>query len=249
MTLEIALICALTAAAPEEKEPPLEVFRVPFRELVGRTLGSTSRPVSYDWRRSTVGFGVVGSQLTELNNFRSGRFGGTVRTPIGGMIGELSLSRVWTRSTDSSRSLAQTPFRQAGRPNRLELDVGLSLPLAEGIVTWWPSFVPAMEMVFSATASVRYLYYFEAQDGFGLRDRLSALFRPTLTDAELDNLEDARNAGMEVDRARVNALIGFTTDFYFSNGAFLTPRVMAGLPTGNGLGLWWELSFGLGWMF
>lgn len=232
---------------------PFEEFRMPFETLLGRSIGQTSRAVRFDWRRSTLGVAAHGSQLSELNTFRSGRFGLSLRTPVGDLMGELGLSYVQTRSTNSSRALAQTPFRQAGRPSRLELDLSASFPLAEGVVTALPAFVPPMEMVFSVTGSWRYAYYRGSQAGFGFGRRLGTLFRPALTDEELQNLEARRLGGMEIDRSRMALMVGFSNDIYFSSGVFVTPRAMLNVPLGaltdTNLGFWWEIGLSAGWAF
>ncbi|MEL6548161.1 MAG: hypothetical protein AAFQ82_26275, partial [Myxococcota bacterium] len=194
------------------------------------------------------------SQLSELNTFRSGRYGLLLRTPLGrSLLGELGLSYVRTTSTQSSETLALTPFRQAGRPSRLEVELNLSLPLAEGVVTTLPSFVPPLEMVFSLTTSLRYAYYRGSQNGLSLRRSFSNAFRPSLTQQELDNLESRRLGGMVIDPARFALMAGFTQDIYFSSGAFISPRAMLNIPLGGitetTLSFWWEISVAAGWTF
>ncbi|MEO0601431.1 MAG: hypothetical protein AAF211_08350, partial [Myxococcota bacterium] len=123
------------AAEEETPEDPLSRYRVPFRVLANRTIGTTSVPVAFDWRRNKVHIAGTGSFLFELNTFNSARVGGLVRFPGPRTLLELGVSYVRTWNSESSRQLALTPFRQPGRPSRLELDVGVSVPLAEGVVT------------------------------------------------------------------------------------------------------------------
>ena len=93
-----------------------------------------------------------------------------------------------------------------------------------------------------------------AMDGYAVvfRDVAEAVLAPRLSDKELSNLERSRPGGMQIDPARYGLLAGLSVDLYFGSGGFLSPRAMMALPllsgaTGTGLGLWWELSLGLGW--
>ena len=251
-----AALCGTAALAqadgglPVSDETALEPFRAPLEVLTERALGEASRAVRYDWRKSTVGFGVVGSQLLELNNFASARVGGFVRTPLGGFMGELAVTRVFTWGSTSTDELALTPYRQSARPSRVELDLNLGYPLAEGVVTPRFSFIPPMEMVFSIDAGVRYLYYPGSFSNMSAGDVFKGLFAPQLSQKEIDNLELHRLPGMQIDPARYSLLLGFSLDVYFQNGVFFSPRVMLALPVfGGNLGVWWELSLRLGWSF
>ncbi|MEM6731884.1 MAG: hypothetical protein AAF658_10030, partial [Myxococcota bacterium] len=105
------------------KDPTLEGYRLPFEKLLARSIGTTSRAVRFDWRDSPFGLAAQAGQLSELNTFRSGRYGLLLRVPLGGtVIGEFGAAYARTTSTASSRSLALTPFRQAGRPSRFEFE-------------------------------------------------------------------------------------------------------------------------------
>jgi hypothetical protein len=146
--------------------------------------------------------------------------------------------------------LAETPYRQIGRPSRFELDVNAAYPLAEGVATARPGFFPATELVLSAEGGLRYLFYPDALSGAGLEGTAESLFAPTLSSREITNLEKSRPPAMQVDTARYGLLSGLSVDIYFHSGGFLTPRAMVALPvTGSALGFWWELSMGAGWMF
>lgn len=240
------------AAAPEKAEDPLEGFRSPVDALTERMIGTASKSVRFDWRKSTLGFGVMGSELLERNNFGSNRLGLLARKPFGNLLGEVALTRVFTWGTDSTEKLALTPYRQYGRPNRFELDVNLGYPLAEGVVTAVPGFFPATQLVVSANAGFRYLFYPGAMGGMQFQQVAAAILAPRLTDYELGRLESSRPGGMQVDRARYGLLAGLSVDVYFGSGGFVTPRAMMAVPlvgslTGSGLGLWWELSLAMGW--
>jgi hypothetical protein len=240
---------------PKPVDDSLARYRTPFETLSERMIGEASRSIRFDWRRKAAAVGVLGSQLLELNNFYSWRLGGFARTPLSSsLMSELAVNWVSTRGSDSTKKLALTPYRQSGRPSRLEVDLNFGFPLAEGVVTAWPGFFPATEMVFSLDAGFRYLYYPGELYGASFLDIAKAAFQPTLTDMEKTNLEKNRLPGMQVDPGRYNLLAGFSTDLYFQSGGFISPRVMLALPIFSGLnesGLqwWWELSLGLGWMF
>jgi hypothetical protein len=241
-------------AAPEGQaaDSTIERHRSPVEALTERTIGTASKSVRFDWRKSPAGLAVVGSELLERNNFGSTRVGGLVRRRMGDFMGEVAITRAITWETDSTRKLALTPYRQYGRPSRLELDVNLGYPLAEGVVTAWPSFFPAAEMVFSANAGFRYLFYPGALSGASLLDIGRGIISPQLTELELQNLEATRPPGMQIDPARYGLLAGLCLDVYLQPGLFVSPRAMIAVPllspvNGTGLGLWWELTLGVGW--
>ena len=234
----------------------IESFRAPVDVLTERMIGVASRAVRFDWRRKSYGIGATGGTLLEMNNFRSRRIGASARRPYGNMMGELALSWVETVSSPSSRKLALTPYRQIGRPSRLELDVNLGYPIAEGVATSRPGLFPATEIVFSAQGGLRYLHYPGAIKGADIREigemqeMARTIFAPLLTGKELRYLEEKRPGGMEVDRARYNLMSGVGADLYFHSGGYVAPRAMIALPgTGSGLGWWWELTLDAGWMF
>lgn len=248
-----------TPEQPGKEEPPpeeaqeeetLERYRTPFEVLNERMIGAASRAVRFDWRKKRLGIGVIGSQLLELNNFSSARFGGLVRRPLGSFMGELAITRVLTWGSASTDKLALTPYRQSGRPSRIELDVNVGYPLAEGVATSRPGFFPATELVLSANAGLRYAYYPGALSGASFGGVARALISPRLSARELENLESKLPPGMQIDEGRYNLLTGLNLDVYFQTGGFLSPRAMIALPiTGTDLGLWWELTFSAGWMF
>lgn len=258
MTLELLLAGVLALGAVPATPPPdakapesLEPLRTPLEALTERAIGATSRPVRFDWRKTTVGFGVTGAQVLEFNTFWSESTALVVRHPLGGLMGSLAVAYVGTYSTDGSRKLSLTPYRQFGRPSRFELQFDLGLPLAEGIATLWPKYLPATEFVVSATAGARYLLYLESFQGVQWKDA-PGFFAPTLWQRDQDRLLDTRPAGMQVDPARYSVLVGLTTDLYTQSGFFVTFRMLLGLPLplpGSNLGFWWEPSLTLGWAF
>ncbi|MFL5320120.1 MAG: hypothetical protein ACJ790_10735 [Myxococcaceae bacterium] len=239
-------------AGKQPQDTSIEKFRTPVEALTERMIGAASKSVRFDWRKSAVQFGLIGSELLERNNFGSMRFGGMVRKPLGSFMGEVAISHVWTWGTDSSEKLALTPYRQYGRPSRFELDVNVSYPLAEGVVTSVPGFFPATELVFSAIAGVRYLFYPGGLGGGKFIDTAKAVLAPSLSDRELARMEGIREPGMKIDPGRYGLMGGLSLDVYLQPGLFISPRAMIAVPllapvTGTGLGLWWELTFGLGW--
>ena len=208
----------------------LEKFRTPFEVLTERAIGRTSRRIRYDWRRSTVQVAATVALPAELNSFDSIRAGGAVRVPYDGLLLEAGFSRVWVADTPSTNRLALTPYRQPGRPDRYELDFSVAYPLAEGIVTAFPAFIPATELVLNAYAHFRYLIYPSAFSGLGTKDTFEAIFAGRLSERELDNLEDHRLPGMELDPGRYGLFVGLGNDLYFQSGLFFSPRVLVAVP-------------------
>lgn len=241
-------------AAEDTPEDPLAPYRLPLLDLAERTIGTASRPVAFDWRNTHLQLGGAASFLTELNNFDSARFGATARFPGEKLIFEVDVSWVGVWSTRSSRMLALTPYRQAGRPKRGELGLGVAVPLAEGIVTLSPRIFPAAELVFNGYAELRYHVYPTGFRGLNWKQVGKALLAPQLSQAELDNLDPARLGGMELDPARYETLVGIGDDLYFDGGFFVSPRVMVAVPllapaTGTKLLLWGEARLMMGVAF
>lgn len=238
---------------PQEEDTSIERYRTPFEALAESTIGVASRAVLFDWRKSTAGVGLVASGLLELNNFYSTRVGGFVRIPSGNLTAELAVTRVFTWGSDSSEKLSLTPYRQSGRPSRIEFDINLAYALLEGVGTPRLALIPPAEMVFSFDLGFRYLFYPGALGKANAGQVIEAIFAPKLQEREVLYLERERLPGMQIDPARYGLMAGFSLDLYFRTGIFLEPKVMLGLPllsgiTGSSLGWWWELSMSLGWM-
>jgi hypothetical protein len=238
----------------EETEDPLSNYRMRFDVLTDRTIGTASRPVEFNWRRSQVHVAGTGSFLFELNNFDSARVGGLVRLPSDKSILEIGVNYAHVWDTPGSTMLALTPYRQPGRPSRLELDVGLALPLAEGIITTFPKFFPAAQLVFNLHAQVRYIVYPTGWGHMTVGEVASAIFSPTITDIEVDNLNTARLDAMAVDPGRYGLMLGFGNDIYFKQGLFVSPRLMLAVPllapmTQTDLLFWADFSLAVGVAF
>jgi len=222
----------------------IEKYREPFSVIADRAIGTTSVPVEFDWRRTKVQVGAYGSFLSELNNFNSLRGGALGRFPSKGVIWEVGVSYVSVRDTSATRDLALTPYRQAGRPKRAELDFGVGIPLAEGVVTTQPRWFPAVQMVLNGYIDLRYRIYPSGYRGLTLGQVARSVVNPQLSPEERNNLEDARLQAMTVDRERFGLLLGIGNDFYFKPGLFLSPRVMFSVPLMAGVTetqlLWWS---------
>jgi hypothetical protein len=234
-----------------EDEDPLSRHRTRFDVLADRTIGTTSVPVQFNWRDTTAQVAVTGSYLVELNNFNSMRGGALVRLPSGGVLFEVGVAYASSWDSPSSRLLELTPYRQPGRPNRLDVDFAVGLPLAEGVVTTFPKFFPAVQLVFNAWGGLRYHVYPSGFAGMRTGQVAGALFAPALTEIELENLEDNRLDSMQVDAGRYGLLLGLGNDIYFGSGFFLSPRVMVAVPllapaSATELYVWSDLSLSLG---
>jgi hypothetical protein len=233
-----------------EDNTTLEQVRTPVQAMTEHFLGSASRPVRFDWRRSFLTFGVTASELIERNNFGSNRIGAFARHAFGDIVVGAAVTYVITTPTTSSQLLSLTPYRQFGRPNHFEIDIDAAYAIVEGVVTPILGFLPPAEMALLAVAGVRYLIY---PAGFVDRDLTAIgldLVSPRLRD-EVVRIERDALPGMVVDPARIHTLVGAELDVYFQPGVFLSPRAMLALPlgglNGSGLGLWWELSLAIGY--
>jgi hypothetical protein len=250
----LLVVSAVQAQEGQTPEDPLAPYRAPFSVLVDRSIGNTSTPVAFNWRRTTVHAGCTGDFLLELNNFDSARLGAMARLPSSGLIYELGLSyaRVW--DTESSELLALTPYRQPGRPPRLEIDFNVGIPLAEGVVTARPRFVPALELVLMGYVGLRYSIYPGSFEGLRAREVGVALVSPRLSEAEIENLDDQRLDAMQVDPGRYGLVMGLGDDLYLKQGLFLSPRFMFAVPlfaaiNGSELLFWGDLSLVAGVAF
>lgn len=234
-----------------EPEDDLSRFRTPFDVLAERAIGTASTPVEFSWRRSRVMLAATGSHYFELNNFNTIRGGGMARFESSGLIFEVGLSRAWVWDTPSSELLALTPYRQPGRPKRLEVDFNVGMPLAEGVVTTFPRAFPAVQLVFNAYGGIHYLIYPTAFQGLKIREVGAAIVAPALSEAEIDNLDDKRLDAMQVDPGRYGLMAGFGNDIYFKQGLFISPRAMFSVPllapiSGSQLLFWADFSLAIG---
>lgn len=227
-----------TTTGPEATPDPydgavddsISKFRAPFGVLTERVIGTASKPVLFNWRRSTVQVAATGSFLFELNNFNSMRVGALVRAPLGGPVFEIGATYVGVWDTPSSRLLALTPYRQPGRPDRLEVDLGVAMPIAEGVVTSFPRFMPALQLVFNGYVGFRYLIYPTGWGGMRPGQVGAAIFAPKISQIELGNLDNERKAAMQVDTGRYNFMAGFGNDIYSKAGVFVSPRLLVAVP-------------------
>src|SRR5690606_12971756 len=90
-------------SAAEERaddDPSVDRYRLPVDQLAEHFLGSTARPVRFDWRRSPVMLAVHGSELIERNNFGSFRLGGLVRKAFDSWLLEGGASWVFVSPTE-----------------------------------------------------------------------------------------------------------------------------------------------------
>lgn len=215
---------------PRAPDTDIEQHRTPFDALVDRAIGRTSLRLRYDWRKATVEAGLLGSLPAELNNFESLRAGAFARFPVYGLLLGLEASYVWVWGSESTERLALTPYRQPGRPERVELDFTLAYPLAEGIVTAFPAWFPSAHLVLQSHVDLRYLLYPGGFDGLDFTETAQALVSGSLSDEEIANLEDARLPAMQVDPARFGFLAGLGADLYFQSGFFVSHKVLVALP-------------------
>ena len=215
---------------PRLPDASIERHRTPFDTLMESAIGRTSKRLRYDWRKATAEVGLTGSLPAELNNFDSLRGGIFGRFPVGGLLIGLEASYVWVSGSTSTERLALTPYRQPARPERVELDLTLAFPLAEGVVTAFPSWFPSAQLVLQSHLDLRYLLYPGAFEGFTFTETVQALVAGSLSDREVANLEDIRLPAMEIDRSRYGFLAGLGADLYFASGFFVSHKVLVALP-------------------
>jgi hypothetical protein len=223
---------------------------VPFRTLSERIVGTASKSVRFDWRKKEYGLALQAGQPVEYNNFESSRLGGSLFFPSDLFNGRLALSKVFVDSTASSRDLNRMPYRQLGRPSRWELEAGFFVPMAEGVVTMRPSFIPPAQMVFSLAADVRYFVYPDSFKDESAGTIFKRIFKPTLNDTERKKLEQTAPGSMRVDAGRLATLVGGELHIYSAEGMFLSSRLMLAVPLlFTEMPLHSDFSFGVGYAF
>lgn len=231
----------------------LEAQRLPMRGLPEHFLGSTARAVRFDWRRANAIPLLQVADLVERNNFQQVQANIGVRKAFGDILVEGAVGFFWSNDTTSSLLLAQTPFRQAGRPSHFALDVNVGYPIAEGVVTPVVSWAPPAELVLVAWAGVRYSAFAETfTGGRPLQDIGLDLVAPRLSAIELDRLDSASPDAMQIDTARLQTPVGLSLDVYLQPGVLISPRAMLSIPvlapvTGTQLGFFWELGLSVGY--
>lgn len=235
-----------------EDNSALEAQRTPLQALNEHFLGSAARSVRYDWRSSPVMLGVLVGEVLERNNFGQWRLGAMGRKAFGDILLDGGVNIYFAYPTASSETLALTPFRQAGRPGHLEIDVNLGYAVAEGVVTPMLSFLPPAEMVLVVYAGARYLGYWETFPSRPIQDIAVDLVLPQLSQTERLRLEDAALGGMSVDPARFHVMLGVSLDVYLQPGVFVSPRVHLAVPlltplTGTQLGWFSEVGLAVGY--
>jgi hypothetical protein len=82
----------------------------------------------------------------------------------------------------------------------------------------------------------------------------AALINPTLTQEEIDNLDDNRLDAMQTDPGRYGAMLGFGNDIYFKQGLYISPRFMFATPllapiSQTELLFWADFTLAVGWAF
>ena len=231
----------------------LEDHRTALQALNEHFLGTASRPVRFDWRKANVMFVGRLTEVIERNTFGQWQVGVMARKAFGDILVDGGVNAFFATDTDSSRQLALTPFRQAGRPNHFQLEANVGYAVAEGVVTPVLGFLPPAELALVAWGGARYLVYPASFTGTGsFTDVAASLVSPQLSEGEIIRLENSGPAGMQIDRARVHALVGASLDVYLQPGVIIAPRAMVALPllapvTGTALGFFWELGISVGY--
>lgn len=224
-----------------------------MRGLPEHFVGATARATRFDWRRANAIPLLQVADLVERNNFQQVQANIGVRKAFGDILVEGALGYFWSNNTDSSLLLAQTPFRQAGRPAHIALDVNVGYPIAEGVVTPLTSWIPPAELVLVAWAGARYSGFVETfTGGRPLQDIGFDLVSPQLSATELERLDVSSPEAMQVDTARLHTPVGLSLDVYLQPGLLVSPRAMINIPvlapvTGTKLGFFWELGISVGY--
>jgi hypothetical protein len=238
--LSLALLWPSAALAAENV--------IPFPALVERTVGVAGKSVRFDWRKKqSLVFANVG-QPVEYNNFETYRAAAAVQFPSENMTIGLGLAKAFVFSTESADAIALMPYRQTGRPERWELELSGFYPVAEGVVTFRPDFMPAAQMVFSLAADVRYMIYPSLLSGQGFSNGFKSLIATRLSESDKERLSPSAPAAMKIDSAKIAVLTGFNLHLYTSGGLIISSKAMLALSIlGTAMPKHADLTIGLGY--
>ncbi len=126
------LFCSYDAHA-KKFETEVEPFTV--NALANEVLTETQNPHVFDWRKSNLEIEFGYDYIDEFNNFDTKGWHLGLNIPTSsGLIYQGGFRRFEIYTTDSSKLLGKTPFKQAAQPNRYELYAGFGYLLLEGIV-------------------------------------------------------------------------------------------------------------------
>ena len=160
----------------------------------------------------------------------------------------VGLGKVFVFSTESADAIALMPYRQAGRPERWELELSGFYPVAEGVVTFRPDFMPAAQMVFSLAGDVRYMIYPSLVSGQGFSNGFKSLIATRLSESDKERLSPSAPAAMKIDSAKIAVLTGFNLHLYTSGGLIISSKAMLALSIlGTALPRHADLTIGLGY--
>lgn len=236
----LAFLCPSVALSAEDV--------VPFPALVERTVGVAGKSVRFDWRKKKNLIFVNVGQPVEYNNFETYRTAAAVQFPAENLTLGFGLAKAFVFSTASADAIALMPYRQAGRPERWELELSGFYPVAEGVVTFRPDFMPAAQMVFSLAADVRYMVYPSLFSGQDFSNGFKSLIATRLSEADKDKLSPSAPAAMKIDSAKISVLTGFNLHLYTSGGLIVSSKAMLALSIlGTAMPRHADLTLGLGY--
>lgn len=260
MKLRIKLLGALTiflqflwnqALFGASKQEP-SYNKVPVSSLLQRSIGIASRPSVHAWQESNFSLKLLYGQAAEMNNFSSENISLFLEIPTDVMHIQLGLRKSEVKSTTSSKSLALTPFKQAGHASRTEFIIGGKYPLMEGIASQLFNIIPQSQFVLNASSRVHFNLYPDATGQQSVGDQLQGLFKTEINGDEYQNILKNAPEGMHPSASRHSLAAGLSLDQYFplkeqALVISLEIFVLTDIHSGEGsLGQWMEYSLGAG---
>lgn len=221
---------------------------VPFPALVERTVGVAGKSVRFDWRKKQNLVFVNVGQPVEYNNFETYRTAAALHFPSENLTLGLGVAKVFVFSTASADAIALMPYRQSGRPERWELELSGFYPVAEGVVTFRPDFMPAAQLVFSLAADVRYMIYPSLLSGQSFSNGFKSMIATRLSEADKDKLSPSAPAAMKIDSGKISVLTGFNLHLYTSGGFIVNSKALLALSVlGTAMPRHADLTVGFGY--
>ncbi len=229
----------LTPSAFAESPSPRIPSKDAIDELAKQVLGKVTQPTHVNWHNHSLELAMHWGSYFEYNNFRTDVRGLLLRLPSDSVVFRLGIDQLKVMATESSRNLAQTRYRQWGRPSRYELKPGAALPLIDAMGFPQQSWMPGLQISLSALFSLHLAYYPEAP-GFG---EMKAQDRNKLTRITPD--------GMEIAPERMWTTWGFETAIYSRSGIWLYIDTVTSqlLLSSKNIPVSYEFALGVGYAF
>jgi len=208
----LLLLFLLSWAAYGETD---DVQSVPIGQLLPQIMGFAERPAVHRWRKSTITIRPMIGQISEQNNFNSSHLGLLLDFPGDSFSFQLGFRKIDVTDSFSSRQLALTPFKQPGHAARKEIQIGMKMPLIEGIGSQIYDIIPQSQFVFHGLARLNWHLYPKAWQDEDFTDILQGLFKTEIGGSEYRSIQESSPSALLPSRSRHSIGAGFAVEQYY----------------------------------